>query len=92
MDLLAAPRHSPVEEAERQRARNLVRDIEHEWTALLARGIAAEDSEDRAPWATANVVLAVVVSVWGWYRPGGSITLEQVRELITGACLRVVAP
>jgi AcrR family transcriptional regulator len=91
MDLLAAPRSSAVEEAERQRARNLVRDIENEWTALLARGITVVDSEHRAPRAMANVVLAMVVSVWRWYRPGGPMTLEQVRDLITGACLRVIA-
>ena len=91
MDLLAVPRSSAVEEAERQRARNLVRDIENEWTALLARGITVVDSEHRAPRAMANVVLAMVVSVWRWYRPGGPMTLEQVRDLITGACLRVIA-
>ena len=34
MDLLATPRPSEREEAERQKARALVRDIETEWTAL----------------------------------------------------------
>jgi hypothetical protein len=32
----------------------------------------------------------MVVSVWRWYRPGGPMTLDEVRELYTGACLRVV--
>ena len=39
--------------------------------------------------AVASVLLALVVSVWRWYRPGGPATLDQVRELITDACLRV---
>jgi AcrR family transcriptional regulator len=90
MDLLATARPSEKEEAERQRARALVRDIENEWTALLQRGMKAKDFPKRDPHALATVVLSVVVSVWRWYRPGGPMTLEQVRELITGACLRVV--
>ncbi len=92
MDLLATPRPSAKEEAERKRARALVRDIEMEWTALLERGMAAKDFPKRDPHAMATVVLSMVVSVWRWYRPGGPMTLEQVRELISGACLRVVGP
>jgi TetR/AcrR family transcriptional regulator, cholesterol catabolism regulator len=92
MDLLAKPRPSEREEAERQRARALVRDIESEWTALLQRGMKAKDFPKRDPHAMATVVLALVVSVWRWYRPGGPMTLDQVRELITGAALRVVGP
>jgi TetR/AcrR family transcriptional regulator, cholesterol catabolism regulator len=92
MDLLATPRPSEKEEAERQRARALVRDIESEWTALFDRGMKAKDFPKRDPHAMATVVLAMIVSVWRWYRPGGRMTLDEVRELITGACLRVVGP
>jgi len=92
MDLLATPRPSEREEAERQRARALVRDIENEWTDLLARGMKAKDFPKRDPHAMATVVLALVVSVWRWYRPGGPMSLDDVRELISGACLRVVGP
>jgi AcrR family transcriptional regulator len=92
MDLLATPRPSEREEAERQRARGLVRDIENEWTALLERGMKAKDFPKRDPHAMATVVLALVVSVWRWYRPGGPMSLDEVRELISGACLRVVGP
>ncbi|MFL6107392.1 MAG: TetR family transcriptional regulator [Marmoricola sp.] len=92
MDLLATPRPSEKEEVERQRARGLVRDIEQEWTGLLARGMKAGDFPQRDPHALATVVLAMVVSVWRWYRPRGPMSLDQVRELITSACLRVVGP
>jgi len=71
MDLLATPRPLEKEEVERQKARRLVRDIETEWTALLERGIAAGDFPKRDAHALASVVLAMVVSVWRWYRPGG---------------------
>jgi AcrR family transcriptional regulator len=92
MDLLATPRPTEKEEAERQRARALVRDIEQEWTALLERGMKSGDFPERDPHAMATIVLGMVVNVWRWNRPGGPMTLEQVRELITGACLRVVGP
>src|SRR5688572_22584838 len=92
MDLLATPRPSEKEEAERQRSRELVREIETEWTALLQRGMKAKEFPKRDPHAIATVVLAMIVSVWRWYRPGGPMTLDQVRKLISGACLRVVGP
>lgn len=92
MDLLATPRPSEKEEVERQRARALVRDIENEWTALVERGMKAKEFPKRDAHAMAIVLLAMVVSVWRWYRPDGPMTLDQVRKLITGACLRVVGP
>ena len=92
MDLLATPRPSEKEEAERQKARALVREIESEWTALLERGMRAKDFPKRDAHALATVLLSMVVSVWRWYRPGGPMTLEQVRKLISDASLRVVGP
>ncbi len=92
MDLLATPRPSEKEEEARQRSRELVREIESEWTALLKRGMRSKEFAKRDPHAIATVVLAMIVSVWRWYRPGGRMTLDEVRELITGACLRVVGP
>jgi len=91
MDLLATPRPSAKEEVERLKARALVRDIENEWTALIARGIKARDFRKGDAHALATLVLAMVVSVWRWYRPGGPMTLDEVREMYTAACLRVLA-
>ena len=92
MDLLATPRPSEKEEAERQRSRELVREIESEWTALLQRGMKAKEFPKRDPHALATLVLAMIVSVWRWYRPSGRMTLDEVSEMISGACLRVVGP
>ncbi|MFL6024815.1 MAG: TetR/AcrR family transcriptional regulator [Marmoricola sp.] len=92
IDLLATPRPTEKEEVERQRARTLVRDIEQEWTALIERGMKSKDFPKRDPHAMATIVLGMIVNVWRWYRPGGPMTLEQVRELITAAVLRVVGP
>lgn len=90
MDLLAAPRQSEREEAERMTARALVREIEQEWTEMLRRGMAHGVFPERDPHAMALLVLGMVVSVWRWYRPGGQMSLDHVREMMTGACLRVV--
>ena len=68
-----------------------MRDIESEWTALIDRGIKARAFRKGDAHALATLVLAMVVSVWRWYRPGGPMTLDEVREMYTGACLRVVA-
>jgi AcrR family transcriptional regulator len=91
MDMLATPRPSENEEVERQKARALVREIEEEWTGLIQRGMAGGDFPERDAHAMATLVLAIVVSVWRWYRPGGPMTLDEVRELYTGACLRVLS-
>ena len=92
MDLLATPRPSVKEEAEWQKAREQVRAIESEWTDLLERGMAAGTFPKRDAHALATVVLAMVVSVWRWYRPGGRMSLDEVRDLISDACLRAVGP
>ena len=42
----------------------------------------------------ADGTLVTPDTVWvavRWYRPGGPMTLDEVREMISGACLRVVA-
>jgi AcrR family transcriptional regulator len=90
MDMLSTPRQSEREEAERQSCRELVRDIEAEWAALIQRGIDKGVFVDRDPQVTARLVLGLVVSVWRWYRSGGPVSLEELTEEITDACLRVV--
>ena len=92
MDLLSTPRPSEKEEAERQNARALVRDIEKEWTGLLQRGMRAGDFPKRDAQILAGIVLSMIVSVWRWYRPGGRLSLEKVRDQISDAALRVVGP
>jgi AcrR family transcriptional regulator len=89
MDLLASPRQSEKEEVERVRSRELVQEIELEWAALIARGIESGDFVDEDARTLARLVLALVISVWRWYRPGGTTSLEDVAHITTGAVLRV---
>lgn len=89
-DLLVTPRPSEREEGERQRARELVREIEHEWATLLRRGMDEGIFPERDERVMVRLVLGLVNSVWRWYRPQGPRTLEEVSATVVDACLRVV--
>ncbi|MDV7243404.1 MULTISPECIES: TetR/AcrR family transcriptional regulator [Rhodococcus] len=90
MDLLATERQSVKEEAERLRSRELVAKIEQDWTDLITRGIKSGDFVDSDAHLQGRLVLALVISVWRWYRPGGKVTLDEITALVTDAALRVV--
>jgi len=90
-DLLVAPRPSDREEAERQRARELVREIEQEWAALLRRGMDEGVFPERDETVMVRLVLGLVNSVWRWYRPQGPRTLEEISEAVGDAALRLVS-
>ncbi|MFI5717380.1 TetR/AcrR family transcriptional regulator [Nocardia sp. NPDC051750] len=90
MDLLAQPRQSAKEEAERLRSRELVQEIEQNWTELIARGIEAGVFTGGDPKILGRMVLAVVISVWRWYRPDGTLTLAEITETVTDTAVRMV--
>jgi TetR/AcrR family transcriptional regulator, cholesterol catabolism regulator len=91
LSLLAVPRTSKKEETERQAARELVRQIERDWTRLLTRGMSEGAFPVRDPHTLGLALLGLIVSVWRWYRPGGPTPLAEVSELIEGCCVRMVA-
>ncbi|MDZ5622386.1 TetR/AcrR family transcriptional regulator [Nocardioides bizhenqiangii] len=88
-DLLVGQRSSVREEDERQRARGLVRDIEHEWAELIRDGMFAGAFERRDELVLSRLLLGMVNSVWRWYRPDGAHTLEEIAQLTAGACVRL---
>ncbi|RHW24887.1 TetR/AcrR family transcriptional regulator [Nocardioides immobilis] len=88
-DLLVGQRSSDREEAERQRARRLVRDIEHEWADLIRDGIAVGTFGRRDELVLSRLLLGTVNSVWRWYRPEGAHTLDEIAELTADACVRL---
>ncbi|MBA2812763.1 TetR/AcrR family transcriptional regulator [Streptomyces sp. KM273126] len=91
MDLLAGPRKSKREEAERVAARRLVQLVERDWTHLLVRGMSQGAFPLRDAQLLGAGVLGLIVSVWRWYRPSGPTPLSEISELIEGACVRMVA-
>ncbi|MEV0361396.1 TetR/AcrR family transcriptional regulator [Nocardia fusca] len=90
MDLLATPRQSEKEEAERLRSRELVQEIEQNWTDLIARGVETGAFAGDDPRVLGRLVLAVVISVWRWYRPDGALTLAEITETVTETAVRMV--
>ncbi|ACU96819.1 TetR/AcrR family transcriptional regulator [Saccharomonospora viridis] len=92
MDLLSTPRQSEREEAERQRSRELVREIEAEWAALIRRGIKAGVFAKQDAHLATRLVLGLVVSIWRWYRPGGPLSLDQITEMVKNASLKMLRP
>ncbi len=89
--ILAVPRSSKKEEAERLAARELVHRIEDAWTALLQRGMDEGAFVHRDAHTLALNMLGMIVSVWRWYRPRGPVTLSDVSELTEDCCVRMVA-
>jgi len=88
--LLANPRASKREEAERLASRDLVAHIEHNWVELLERGMASGEFAQRDPQLSARSLLGLIVSVWRWYRPDGPMPLPEVANFVTESCVRMV--
>jgi AcrR family transcriptional regulator len=91
VDLLSTPRPWEKEEQERLKSRALVREIEEAWTDLIRRGVQSGAFADRDPQMSARMVLAVVVGVWRWYRPGGKYELDSIGVPTSEAVLRIVS-
>jgi TetR/AcrR family transcriptional regulator, cholesterol catabolism regulator len=88
--LLANPRASEREEAERLASRDLVARIERNWEELLERGMASGAFARRDPQLSARSLLGLIVSVWRWYRPNGPLSLDEVSSFVTDSCVRMM--
>jgi len=87
--LIGVPRKSPREEEARRRARSHMRDIEFAWAAFLTRGMEQNVIPEADPRLLARALLGLYKSVWHWYRPGGGMALDDVREFFVERCLAV---
>jgi AcrR family transcriptional regulator len=87
--LLAVRRSSPREEEARLRARARMRDIEFAWAAFLTRGMEQGAIAETDPRLLTYAVLGLYNSLWHWYRPGGPLSLEDLRDFFVGRCLAV---
>ncbi|WP_055476388.1 TetR/AcrR family transcriptional regulator [Gordonia sp. HS-NH1] len=90
MHILSAPRQSDKEEAERLRSRELVAEIENEWTELLRRGMDEGYFVQGDPGVHSRLLLGALASVWRWYRPGGALTLDDLIRPVSDTALRMV--
>lgn len=87
--LIAAARKSPREEEARRLARSRMRDIEFAWATLLTRGMEQGAIPEADPRLLTHALLGLYKSVWHWYRPGGGLSLDDVRDFFVERCLAV---
>ncbi len=87
--LVGLHRTSPREEESRQLARSHMRDLEFAWATFLTRGMEQGAIPQSDPRLLARAILGLYNSVWHWYRPRGSLSLEAVRDFFVGRCLAV---
>jgi AcrR family transcriptional regulator len=87
--LVGLHRTSPREEEARQLARSHMRDLEFAWATFLTRGMEQGAIPQADPRLLGRAILGLYNSIWHWYRPRGSLTLDEVREFFVGRCLAV---
>lgn len=88
--LVGVPRSSPREEEARTLARARIRDVEFAWATFLVRGMEQGIVPEADPRLLTRALLGLYNSIWHWYRPRGSIGLDEVREFFLRRQLAVL--
>jgi AcrR family transcriptional regulator len=88
--LIGIHRTAPREEAARTVARQRTRDLEFAWGTFLARGMQQGHIPENDPQLLARALLGLYNSVWHWYRPGGTLPLQDLGRFFVGRQLAVV--
>jgi TetR/AcrR family transcriptional regulator, cholesterol catabolism regulator len=88
--LIGIPRQSRREEEARELARARTRDLEFAWATFLVRGM----EQGHIPQADARLltraVLGLYNSVWHWYRPRGTMGLDEIADFFIRRQLAVL--
>jgi TetR/AcrR family transcriptional regulator, cholesterol catabolism regulator len=88
--LVGVRRSSPREEEARELARNRTRDLEFSWAALLVRGMQQGLLPEADPRLLARAALGLNLSVWHWYRPRGTVGLNELADFFVRRQLTVL--
>jgi AcrR family transcriptional regulator len=88
--LMSTPRVSPREEQARRLAHAKTRDVELIWSTFLSRGMEAGAIPEADPRLLTRSLLGLYNSIWHWYRPGGIITIEQLRDFYVARSLALL--
>jgi AcrR family transcriptional regulator len=78
--LVGIHRTSPREEEARNLARARTRDLEFAWGTFLTRGMEQGILPEADPRLLARAVLGLYNSVFHWYRPRGTVSLDEVAD------------
>jgi TetR/AcrR family transcriptional regulator, cholesterol catabolism regulator len=89
--LIGIPRQSRREEEARALARARTRDLEFGWATFLVRGM----EQGLVPEADARLltraVLGLYNSIWHWYRPRGTMGLDEIADFFIRRQLGVLS-
>jgi TetR/AcrR family transcriptional regulator, cholesterol catabolism regulator len=88
--LVGVPRTSAREEEARVLARARIRDVEFAWATFLVRGMEKGILTDADPRLLTRALLGLYNSIWHWYQPRGSISLDEVKEFFLRRQLAVL--
>src|ERR1700756_2289710 len=88
--LVGVRRTSPREEEARTLARARIRDVEFAWATFLVRGMEQGILPEADPRLLTRALLGLYNSIWHWYRPRGSISLDEVTEFFLRRQLAVL--
>ena len=88
--MVGVPRTSPREEEARMLARARIRDLEFAWATFLVRGMEQGVLPEADPRLLTRALLGLYNSIWHWYRPRGSVSLDEVREFFLRRQLAVL--
>ena len=80
----------PREEAARSQALAIIRDLEFAWGIFLSRGMEQGVLPESDPRLLTRALLGLHNSVWHWFRPGGTFTVEDVGRFIVGRQLALL--
>jgi AcrR family transcriptional regulator len=81
---------SPREEEARMLARSRIQDVEFTWATFLVRGMEQGLLPEADPRLATRALLGLYNSVWHWYRPRDSVSLEEVGEFFIRRQLAVL--
>jgi AcrR family transcriptional regulator len=78
------------EEAARSQALATIRDLEFSWGMFLSRGMEQGVIPESDPRLLTRAVLGLHNSVWHWYRPGGTLSVDEVGQFVVGRQLALL--
>ena len=88
--LVAVPSASPREEEARLDARTRMRDLEFAWGLFLARGMEQGALPKGDAQLMTRAILGLYNSIWHWFRPGGPLSLDDVKAFFIGRQLMML--
>ena len=89
--LVGVQRQSRREEEARVLARTRTRDLEFAWATFLVRGMEQGRIPRADPRLLSRAVLGLYNSIWHWYRPRGTLSLEDVADFFIRRQLAVLS-